>query len=168
MLMAVPASCQPTSRRHIWGFSVIELVIVLVLIAVLAVFVVPRMVSTQAITLPAVAAQLAANVRYAQSMTMSKGQRYRINFTANSYQITDMSGLPIIQPVTASTAAISVSPVVLSGFNPPLTSNYVAFDSRGIPYINATTALAASAVITLTSGTETVTVTVAAETGGVK
>ncbi len=140
----------------------------LVLVGVLAVFVVPRMVSTQAITLPAVAAQLAANIRYTQSLSMSKGQRYRLNITANSYQITDTSGVPIIQPVTASTAAISVSPVVLSGFNPPLTNNYVAFDSRGVPYISASTVLGASAVVTLTSGTETATVTIGAETGGVK
>ncbi len=166
--MAAIDPCQCTRRHRSCGFSVIELVIVLVLIGVLAVFVVPRMLATQAITLPAVAAQMSANIRYAQSLSMSRGQRYRMNITASNYQITDMSGVPIVQPVTASTAAISVSPVVLSGFNPPLTNNYVAFDSRGVPYISAATALAASVVITLTSGTETATVTIAAETGGVK
>ncbi len=99
---------------------------------------------------------------------MSRGQRYRINFSANSYQITDMSGVAIAQPMTNSTAATVVTPIVLSGYNPPLTNNYVAFDSRGVPYISATTALAATATITLTSGTDTATVVISPETGRVK
>lgn len=155
-------------RGHIRGFSVLELVIVLVLVAVLAVFAAPRLTTTQSITLPAVAAQLVANIRYTQSLSMSQGKRYRINFTASTYQITDMSGTPIVQPVTAATGAISVAPASLTGFNPPLTNSYVAFDSKGVPYTNATTVLAATATITLTSGSDTSSIVIAPETGRVK
>ena len=155
-------------RGRFRGFSLIELVTVLVIVGILAVFAAPRLFTVQSITLPAVAAQLLANIRYTQSLAMSQGQRYRINFTATTYQITDMSGAPIVQPVTASTAAISVSPATLSGYNPPLTNNYVAFDTKGVPYTSATAALAATATIILTSGSDTSNMTTAPETGRVK
>lgn len=150
------------------GFSLLELILVLTIVVVLAVFAAPRLTTAPSTTTSALAAQVAANVRYAQSLAMSRGQRYRINFTANTYQISDMGGAPIVQPLTASTSAISVSPATLSGYNPPLTGNYVAFDTRGVPYIGATTPLAATATITITSGTETASVVIAPETGRVK
>jgi hypothetical protein len=59
--------------------------------------------------------------------------------------------------------------VSLSGYNPPLTNNYVAFDGKGIPYtdVAASTALAANATITLTSGSNTRTVVISPQTGRV-
>jgi prepilin-type N-terminal cleavage/methylation domain-containing protein len=153
-------------RRN--GFSLLELVIVLAIVGVLAVFVVPRITATQGITLSAAAAQLAASIRYTQSLAMSRGQRYRINFVANAYQITDMGGAPIVQPMTASTAAIPVSPATLSGFDPPLTGGYVAFDGKGAPYIDATTPLPSAATITITSGSDAASVVITPETGHVR
>ena len=156
-------------RGRVGGFTVLELVLVLTIVGILAVFAIPRVsTTTTAVTLSAVTSQVAANIRYAQGLAMSRGQRYRVNFTATTYQITDGSGAPIVQPLTASTAAISVAPATLSGYNPPLTGNYVAFDTKGVPYISATTALAATATITITSGTDTGSVVIAPETGRVK
>lgn len=140
----------------------------LVMVGVLAVFAAPRLFTTQSITLPATAAKLAASIRYTQSLAMSRGQRYRINFAGGTYQITDMGGAPIVQPLTASTAPVSIAPVTLSGFNPPLTGGYVAFDTRGVPYVSAATVLAGTATITLTAGTEAASVSIAAETGYVR
>ena len=155
-------------RGRASGFSVLELVLVVVMVGLLAVFAAPRLFTTQGITLPATAAQLAASIRYTQSLAMSRGQRYRINFAAGAYQITDMGGAPIVQPLTASTAAVSVAPATLSGFNPPLTGDYVAFDGKGVPYVDATNALAGTATITLTAGAEVASVAIAAETGHVR
>lgn len=145
----------------------IELVIVLILAGMLAVYAIPRMTTPQSITLPAVANQLIGTIRYAQNLSMSQGQRYRINFAAGSYGITDMSGGTASLPPTAGTIVL-LSPAILSGWNPPLTNGYVAFDTRGIPYISATTALAATVTLTLTTGTDTATMTIAPETGRVK
>ena len=158
-----------SQRGCIRGFSLFELVTVLVLLGIVAVFAAPRLFTTQSITLFATTAQLAASIRYAQSLSMSRGQRYRVNFTANSYQITDMLG-GVVQPATANTgtALVSVVPTVLNGYNPPLTLNYVAFDTKGVPYTSATVALAVTATITLTSGGESSTITIAPETGRVK
>jgi hypothetical protein len=142
--------------------------VVLAIAGILAAFAIPRIASAPAITLPAVAAQVASSIRYTQSLAMSRGQRYRINFAATSWQITDMAGAPIVQPMSSGTGAVAVTPATLSGYNPPLTNNYVAFDTRGIPYVSATTALAATATVTLTQGAEVATVTVAPETGRVR
>jgi MSHA pilin protein MshC len=157
-----------SERGRSSGFSVLELVLVLVMVGVLAVFAAPRMFTAQSITLPAGAAPMAAAIRYTQSLAMSRGQRYRINFAGGSYQITDMGGAPIVQPLTASTAAVSIAPATLSGYNPPLTGSYVAFDGKGVPYVSATTTLAGTATITLTSGTEVASVAIAPETGHVR
>ena len=155
-------------RGRASGFSVLELVLVLVMVGLLAVFAAPRVFTTESITLPAAAARLAASIRYTQSLAMSRGQRYRINFTGATYQITDMGGAPIVQPLTAGTAAVSVAPVALSGFNPPLTGGYVAFDGKGVPYVDPATALAGTATITLTAGSEATSVSIAPETGFVR
>ena len=167
-----PFSPQPSimGRAKQGGFTLIELITMMTIIGILAVLVVPRLTG-QAINLSATTAKLAADIRYTQSLAMSQGQRYRINFTASSYQITDINGVAIVYPMTGSTAAVLVSPATLSGYNPPLTNNYVVFDSKGVPYVDSTspgTALAANAVITLTSGSDTSTITIAPETGRVK
>ena len=167
MVQRITSSFQQRGRFR--GFSLVELVTVLVIVGILAVFAAPRLFTVQSITLPAVAAQLVANIRYTQSLSMSQGQRYRINFTATTYQITDMLG-GTVQPSTPSTgtALVSVLPAALNGYNPPLTLNYVAFDTKGVPYTSATALLLATATITLTSGSDTSTITIAPETGRVK
>ena len=44
----------------------------------------------------------------------------------------------------------------------------MAFDGKGVPYVSATTALAGTATITLTAGTEVGSVLIAPETGHVR
>lgn len=166
--MRVRGTSPFTERGRASGFTVLELVLVVVMVALLAVFAAPQVFTSQSITLPATAARVASSIRYTQSLAMSRGQRYRINFTGTTYQITDMGGAPIVQPLTASTAAVSVAPAALSGFNPPLTGGYVAFDGKGVPYVSAATPLAGMATITLTAGTEVASVAIAPETGHVR
>lgn len=158
----------PPRRAGARGFTVLELVLVMLVVGVLAVFAIPRVFTTESLTLPGTTARLAASIRYTQSLAMSRGQRYRINFAAGSYQITDMGGAPIVQPLTASTAAVSLAPATLSGFNPPLTGGYVAFDGKGTPYVDAATQLAGTATLVLTAGGEVGSVAIAPETGHVR
>jgi len=134
---------------------------VMVLLGVLTAIASMRMPG-DGINVGAQAEQLASDIRYTQSLAMSRGQRFRINFAANSYQITDVSG------ATPITAAVTLAPTVLSGYNPPLTNSYLAYDSLGVPYTDPTTALAAQVALTLTSGGEAITVRVAPQTGRVQ
>ena len=161
-----PSSVRRRGRSR--GFSLFELVLVLVIVGVLAVFAMPRLTSVPDLTLSAASAQLAAHIRYAQSLAMSRGQRYRVGFTANTYQITDGGGVPIVQPMTASTGPVAIAPATLAGFNPPLTGDYVEFDTRGRPYVNAATPLAVTVNFTLTSGGASASVALAPETGHVR
>jgi type II secretory pathway pseudopilin PulG len=143
-------------------------VAVLSIVGLLAVFALPRLTNAPGVTISAVASQVAGSVRYAQSLAMSRGQRYRVAFTATSYQVTDGTGAPIVQPMASGTGPVSVAPATLSGFNPPLTAGYIAFDTLGTPYVSPTLPLAAAATILITSGTDTASVTVAPETGRVR
>ena len=100
---------------------------------------------------------------------MTRGDRYRINLTSASYQITDSGGVnPEVHPGSSSTNPVILDSVSLSGYNPPLVNNYVAFDGRGIPYTNVGgTTLTANATITLTGGGATRAIVISPETGRV-
>ena len=141
---------------------------VVVLLGVLAIFIVPR-TGGKSVEVRAQADQLASDIRYVQSLSMTQGQRYRININvgSNSYQLATQAGAAIAHPATGST-----SPITLQG-NVTLqstTNALIVFDGKGTPYSDAATpgtALAANAVVALTASGDTRTVTVSPETGRV-
>ena len=78
------------------GFTLVELMAVLIITAILAAFLIPRF-SDQPINLAAQAEQLASDIRYVQSLSMTQGQRYRINLVAGStYSMAD--AIPVLVP----------------------------------------------------------------------
>lgn len=147
----------------------VELVVIILLVGILAFTAIPRFLNKSVIDVSVMAEQLANDIRYTQSLAMTSGQRNRINLTASTYQITTSSGGLLTHPVTGTTSPISLNGVTLSGWNPPLTNNYVAFDGRGAPYslVTSSTGLASNATITLTAGGHTRTVVISPETGRV-
>src|SRR3989344_3212086 len=148
------------------GFTMVELVAIIILVALLAFTAMPRLPGPS-LDVDSQAEQLAAGIRYTQSLSMTRGDRYRVNLTAAGYQITDSGGLnPEVHPGTSSTNPGALEGVSLAGYNPPLTNNYVAFDGRGIPYVDASPALSANATITLTGGA-TRNIVISPETGRV-
>ena len=149
------------------GFTLVELAVIIILVALLAFTAMPRLPGPS-LDVDSQAEQLAAEIRYTQSLSMTRGDRYRVNLTAAGYQITDSGGLnPEVHPGTSSTNPVALDGVSLGGYNPPLTSSYVAFDGRGIPYVDASTTLSANATITLTGGGATRTIVISPETGRV-
>lgn len=150
------------------GFTLLEFVIVIVMIGIMSVFALFQWQGST-ITLEAQAQQLAEDLRYTQSLSMTKGQRYRwVKTSANSYQILNSAGTPIT--FARGNTTITFTGNIVFGTLTNLPSNLVAFDGKGAPYTDTGspgTALASTATIPLTADSETKTVSISPETGRV-
>jgi prepilin-type N-terminal cleavage/methylation domain-containing protein len=156
------------------GITLIELVFVLMLVAILAFVVLPRL-SQNTLELSGQAEQVASDIRHAQTLSMTRGAalggqgRYCVFFTATGYQYRHNNNsyatpctTAVVHPATGSSAAI-----VLSGgtavATANLTASYIEFDTKGQP--TSFTAPAANATITLTATGGPRTVVVSPVTG---
>lgn len=164
-----------TQSRHarMRGFTVIELVAVILIIAVLAVSLAPRAASRASLTLSARAKQLASDIRYVQTLSMTNGQRYCFKLTPSSpysgYTLTTASS-GCVTTVTHPgnlTQPVSVCTSTNCVIAPLLPNGYVQFDGLGQPYSAPTVALGSTAVITLTEDGISQTVTISPTTGRV-
>ncbi len=107
----------------------IELVLTILLISILAATTM-TLLPDKAINLGAQAQQVASDIRYTQSLSMTRGERHRINFvTSTTYRIlTTAAGTPVAHPATGSSDPITLQPGITLA---PLTS--VSFDGKGAP-----------------------------------
>ncbi len=153
----------------------IELMVVLAIIAIAAAIVVPMASSGGTMQLRAGVTMLAADLEYAKSMAISRGQRYSVVFNSSteSYQIVDENGATIGHPIKKGSlyvvdfrndGRLSNVEIVSANFDGVST---VGFDYLGIPYsVSASpAALLNAGVITLRAGSTTRTVSVEPVTG---
>lgn len=91
------------------GFTIIEIVIVVVIIAIAALVAVPMMSSAATLQIRSAANMIAADLEYARSMAISRGQNYSVEFDVNteSYSIKDQGGVVIKHPVNKSNYEIN-------------------------------------------------------------
>ena len=73
------------------GFTIVEIIMVVVLIGILAVSVVPKFMDTSAISLQGGAAMVRADIRYTQELAMSTHAPKTITFTTNDTYYTVVS-----------------------------------------------------------------------------
>lgn len=146
------------------GFTLIEVIVTLVLMSILAFVFIPRN-PVQSVNSVGLSEQLLADIRYAQSLAMTRGERYCISFTASGYRLGRGStcATPIPHPATGSTGTVPLGNGSLSWANLP--NNYLVFSSKGVPYTDATTALAADATVTIAYSGGTKVIAVSPETG---
>lgn len=158
----------PSILNPIRGFTIIEFASIIVIIAIISAFAYTRWPG-KGIELNAQAMQLAGDIRYIQELAMTQNQRYRINFASGQYSFTTLNGLTgIPHPATNNSIIVLQSGVALSTSGLP--NGYLAFSSRGVPYINNTipgTALSSNATITLTADSSIKAITITPETGHV-
>lgn len=151
-----------------YGFTLIEMLSVIILISILSIFVVinfPR----YSINLGGQAQQIANDIRLAQTLAMTRGQRYRwIRLSSTTYQIVNSAGIPLLMP--GGTTIVTLSTGITFGTLTNLPNNLINFDGKGIPYTDTSspgTPLAANASIPLTASGDIETITVNPGTGRV-
>ena len=118
------------------GFSLIELVIIILITSILAVYVIYNWPSP-ILNVNAQAQQFANDIRFARSLSVTRGERYRIvRLSANSYTITNSAGTAITFPSGKNSVTLQTG-ITFGAWN-NLPNNLIAFDSKGAPYINST------------------------------
>ncbi len=130
--------------RQRWGFSLIEVIVVVVIIAIAAMVAVPMFSSAGSIQVKSAANIIAADLEYAKSMAITRGQNYSVIFdgTAESYRIVDQNSNTIAHPVKKgfdyivnfkSDSRLSRVDITSAQFQPG-PSDTITFDYLGSPY----------------------------------
>lgn len=147
------------------GFTIIEIIIVMVIISIVALTAVPMMSSASSVQIRSAASIIAADLEYAKSMAISRGQNYSVVFdqSADSYQLEDQDNNVIQHPVKKGFDYIMdfqneprLSSVGIASANFSATQ-VVEFDSLGSPDNGGS--------VTLQAGATTITITVEPITG---
>jgi len=141
------------------GFTMIEVIATLVILAVVSAVVISRGTGTAATDLQVEVDTLKGKLRYAQYLAMNdiSPVKWGVQMNGTSYTLvknTSGDGVTFTQPYNLpneSSAAHSIAPFSATSVN-------ILFDEWGIPY-NAAAKLAAAAVITVNPGNQTVTIT---------
>jgi prepilin-type N-terminal cleavage/methylation domain-containing protein len=171
-------SVRPATRWgwscHRRGFTLLEIMMVVLILAIAAAMAVPLMSSGAATKASAAAQMVAADLEYARSMAFTRGHVYRVTFDAGaeSYQVQDQDGAVIAHPVNqGSTYHVQFGTGQLTGVQ-IVSANFdgthqVRFDALGSPYNGNGTPLN-SGVIILQGGSTTQTIRVEPVTGVIR
>lgn len=153
------------------GFTVVEIMIVVVIIVIAAMTVIPLVGSAAGMQIRSAANMIAADLEYAKSMAISRQKIYAVVFdkSAESYQIEDPNGI-IDHPVKkgfqyvvnfGSDSRLNKVDIADVAFN---ATNAIKFDYLGSPYDGGYSPLN-SGVVTLQANGTTITINVEPVTG---
>lgn len=136
------------------GFSLVELVMVIVILAIAALGIIPIMSQGTLTQAYAAAEMVYADMEYARSLAMTRGGSYSVQFdTANeSYQIQDPNGDVVVHPVNKRDYVVDFAnhrdlgqvDIVSASFD---STSSVRFDYLGSPYNGTGSALNSGSVV---------------------
>jgi prepilin-type N-terminal cleavage/methylation domain-containing protein len=161
-----------------YGFTLAEILLVVLIIAIAAMIAVPMMGSMDSVQIRSAANMIAADLEYAKSMAISRGQNFSVVFeTTKSYQIFKDEGGTLVRiehPVKKTpdyivnfSADSRLDKVVIESADFD-SSNTITFDSLGSPHSESGTNppyLSDVGVINLKAGDFTMTISVEPVTG---
>jgi prepilin-type N-terminal cleavage/methylation domain-containing protein len=158
--------------QHRYGFTLVEIMIVAVIIVIAAAMAVPLVGSAASIQIRSASNMVASDLEYAKSMAVSRGQSYSVVFdeSTESYRIEDQAGSVIAHPVKKgfdyvvdfrNDRRLNKVDIFDVDFN---STGTIKFDYLGSPYDGGNNPLNIG-VVTLKAGGTTVTVNVEPVTG---
>ena len=100
-LMSLTEDSQDNRIRRISGFTMLEILIVVVILAIASFSVVPMMSSASSFQIRSAANIIAADLEYAKSLAISRGQDFSVVFdtSAESYRLLDQDNNVISHPI---------------------------------------------------------------------
>ena len=163
------------SGRSVSGFTLIELVMLIVIIGIVALASMPKAVTSQAVRLEAACQKIASDLRYAQQMSLAQQVRFGISFdTVNEAYFVYRVNVGTVAKDPQTRNNFNVSFVTLNEFKgidiaSTNFSNKMEFDSTGAPYDGNGVILSSQGIITVqtTGGAYSRTVRIEAKTGKV-
>lgn len=145
------------------GFTLIELVMIIMLIGILAVVAAPKLGDMAGMKAGAFVDKLEADIRYAQNLAMTRNNRHRVYFNAapapapDGYAVTDNAGTVV------AGMSVVLNTGDYAGIKVTSAPTYVEFDSLGRPYNPAGNLTAADVTISVGS----LSITIKPQTGAV-
>jgi prepilin-type N-terminal cleavage/methylation domain-containing protein len=167
--------CRCDLRARGGGFTLAEILLVVLIIAIAAMIAVPMMGSMDSVQIRSAANMIAADLEYAKSMAISRQKNYSVVFPANSYyEVHDPDGM-IKHPVTkldykvdfSSDSRLNKVVIESTDFDPGSNPPTITFDYLGSPYSGSGTSPNPlnSGTISIRAGDFTMTVSVEPVTG---
>ena len=157
------------------GFTLIELVMIISVLAVIAVVVAPKLGNLVGVKASATARRLQSDLSYAQNLAMTSNRRHRVVFpSATLYEVRDAAGALATSPYGVGGLAVTTDAGITLSWalnGDGALNRGVEFDSLGRPYfysgVTPSITNLAAGTITVTGGGTTQTVTLSPQTGKV-
>lgn len=155
------------------GFTLIELVVIITIVAILAVAVLTSGTAKGPIRLEAACQKLAVDLRYMQQMAMAEQVRFGISFDASDeayFGFRVNTSTKARDPQTQGDLEVEFDEMTEFNEIGIVSTNFsdaIEFDSMGAPYDASAVVLSSEGIVTLTDGSNTKTVRIQPVTGKV-